>query len=41
MIYNIKSVESWTICLLKSIINKKVSLLLINASVEAEKAVIA
>ncbi len=41
MICNVKSVESWTTHLLKSIVNKRVSLLLINASVEAEKAVIA
>ncbi len=40
MTCDIKSVESWTTHLLKSIINKRVSLLLINASVEAEKAVI-
>ncbi len=41
MICDVKSVESWTTHLLKSIVNRKVSLLLINASVEAEKAVIA
>ena len=40
MTCDIKSVESWSNHLLKSIINKRVSLLLINASVEAEKAVI-
>ncbi len=40
MIHDIKSVESWTTRLLKSTVNRKVSLLLINASVEAEKAVI-
>ncbi len=40
MTCDIKSIESWTIHLLKSIVNRKVSLLLINASVEAEKAVI-
>ena len=40
MTCNVKSVESWTTHLLKSIINKRVSLLLINASVKAEKAVI-
>ncbi len=38
MTCNVKSVESWTTHLLKSIVNKRVSLLLINASVEAEKA---
>ncbi len=41
MTYNVKSVESWTTHLLKSTVNKRVSLLLIDASVEAEKAVIA
>ncbi len=40
MTCDIKSVESWTTHLLKSIINKRVSLLLIDASVKAEKAVI-
>ncbi len=38
MTCNVKSVESWTTHLLKSTINRRVSLLLINASVEAEKA---
>ncbi len=38
MTCNVKSVESWTIRLLRSIVNRRVSLLLINASVEAEKA---
>ncbi len=41
MTCNVKSVESWTNHLFRSIVNKRVSLLLINASVEAEKAVIA
>ncbi len=41
MTYDVKSVESWTNCLLRSTVNKRVSLLLIDASVEAEKAVIA
>ena len=41
MIHDIKSVESQTTHLLRSIVNKRVSLLLINASIEAEKAVIA
>ncbi len=41
MICNVKSVESWTTHLLRSTVNKRVSLLLINALVEAEKAVIA
>ncbi len=41
MTCNVKSVESQTTCLLRSIVNRRVSLLLINASVEAEKAVIA
>ncbi len=41
MTHNVKSVESWTTHLLKSTVNRRVSLLLINASVEAEKAVIA
>ncbi len=40
MIHDIKSVESWTTHLFKSIVNKRVSLLLIDASVEAEKSVI-
>ncbi len=40
MICDVKSVESWTTHLLKSIVSRRVSLLLINASVEAEKAVI-
>ncbi len=40
MTHDIKSVEFWTTHLLKSIVNRKVSLLLIDASVEAEKAVI-
>ncbi len=40
MTCNVKSVEFWTTRLLKSTVNKKVSLLLINASAEAEKAVI-
>ncbi len=38
MTCDIKSVESWTTHLLKSTVNKRVSLLLIDASVEAEKA---
>ncbi len=41
MICDVKSVEFWTTHLLRSIVNRRVSLLLINASVEAEKAVIA
>ncbi len=41
MTCNVESVESWTNRLLRSIVNRRVSLLLINASVEAEKAVIA
>ncbi len=41
MTRDVKSVESWTTHLLKSTVNRRVSLLLINASVEAEKAVIA
>ncbi len=41
MTCDVKSVESWTTRLLKSTVNKRVSLLLINASIEAEKAVIA
>ncbi len=41
MIHDVKSVKSWTTHLFRSIVNKRVSLLLINASVKAEKAVIA
>ncbi len=41
MTHDVKSVESWTNRLLKSTVNRRVSLLLIDASVEAEKAVIA
>ncbi len=41
MTYDVKSVEFQTTYLLKSIVNRRVSLLLIDASVEAEKAVIA
>jgi len=41
MTHDVKSVESWTTRLLRSTVNRRVSLLLINASVEAEKAVIA
>ncbi len=41
MTCNVKSVESWTTRLLRSTVNRRVSLLLIDASVEAEKAVIA
>ncbi len=41
MTCNVKSVESWTTHLLRSIVSRRVSLLLIDASVEAEKAVIA
>ncbi len=41
MTCDVKSVESWTNHLLRSIVNRRVSLLLIDASVEAEKAVIA
>ncbi len=41
MICDVESVESWTTHLLRSIVSKRVSLLLIDASVEAEKAVIA
>ncbi len=37
MIHDVKSVESWTTHLFKSIVNKRVSLLLIDASVEVEK----
>ncbi len=40
MICDVKSVEFQTTHLLKSIVNRRISLLLINASVEAEKAVI-
>jgi len=40
MTCNVKSVEFQTTHLLRSIVNRRVSLLLINASVEAEKAVI-
>ncbi len=40
MTCNVKSVESQTTCLLRSIVNRRVSLLLINASVEAKKAAI-
>ncbi len=38
MTCNVKSVELWTTHLLRSIVNRRVSLLLINVSVEAEKA---
>ncbi len=41
MTHDVKSVESWTTHLLRSTVNRRVSLLLIDASVEAEKAVIA
>ncbi len=41
MTCNVKSVESWTTRLLRSIVSRRVSLLLIDASVEVEKAVIA
>ncbi len=41
MIRDVKSVEIQTTHLLRSIVNRRVSLLFINASVEAEKAVIA
>ncbi len=41
MTCNVESVESWTTYLLRSTVNKRVSLLLIDASVEVEKAVIA
>ena len=41
MTHDVKSVESWTTRLLRSIVSRKVSLLLIDALVEAEKAVIA
>ncbi len=40
MTRDVKSVESWTTRLLRSTVSRRVSLLLINASVEAEKAVI-
>ncbi len=40
MTCDVKSVELWTTHLLRSIVNKRVSLLFIDASVEAEKAVI-
>ncbi len=40
MTRKIESVEFWTTCLFRSTVNRRVSLLLINASVEAEKAVI-
>ncbi len=41
MTCNVKSVELWTTHLLRSTVNRRVSLLLIDALVEAEKAVIA
>ncbi len=41
MTRDVESVESWTNRLLRSTVNRRVSLLLIDASVEAEKAVIA
>ncbi len=41
MIHDVESVESRTTRLLRSTVNRRVSLLLINASVKAEKAVIA
>ncbi len=41
MTHDVKSVEFQTIRLLRSTVNRRVSLLLIDASVEAEKAVIA
>ncbi len=41
MTCDVESVESWTNRLLRSIVNRRVSLLLIDASVEAEKVVIA
>jgi len=41
MTHDVESVELWTTRLLKSTVNRRVSLLLIDASVEAEKAVIA
>jgi len=40
MTRDVKSVESWTTRLLRSTVNRRVSLLFIDASVEAEKAVI-
>ncbi len=39
MTCNVELVESWTTRLLRSTVNRRVSLLLIDASVEAEKAV--
>ncbi len=41
MTRDVESVESWTTRLLRSTVSRRVSLLLIDASVEAEKAVIA
>ncbi len=41
MTCDVKSVESWTTHLLRNTVNRRVSLLFIDASVEAEKAVIA
>ncbi len=41
MTCNVESVELWTIRLLRNTVSRRVSLLLINALVEAEKAVIA
>ncbi len=38
MTCDVKSVESWTTRLLRSIVNRRISLLLIDALVEAEKA---
>jgi len=40
MTRDVESVESRTTCLLRSTVNRRVLLLLIDASVEAEKAVI-
>ncbi len=40
MTHDVESVEFWTTRLLKSTVNRRVSLLFINASVEAEKVVI-
>ncbi len=40
MTHDVESVESWTTRLLRSTVSRRVSLLLIDASVEAEKAVI-
>ncbi len=40
MTHDVKPVESWTTRLLRSTVNRRVSLLFIDASVEAEKAVI-